>query len=129
MPSVWLPMLRRCLAICVPIAVLAAAAGAVLAGWGAGASALGAAALVMAFFAISLLVGHWFASAGGSLALQAFLLTYVVKVVGFGAVLLLLGRPDWVDPAWFVGTAVVTLIAWQVAELVGFARSRRLYLP
>ncbi|OMH36636.1 hypothetical protein [Tersicoccus sp. Bi-70] len=128
-PSVWLPMLRLCLLVCVPLAVVVAVAGAVIAGWGAAGSALGSAVLVMAFFAISLLVGHRFESAGGTRALRAFLVTYVVKVIGFGAVLVLIGRPGWVDPAWFVGSAVATLIAWQVAELAGFARSRRLYLP
>ncbi|MEH0109266.1 hypothetical protein V6N00_06020 [Tersicoccus sp. MR15.9] len=127
-PSLWLPMLRLCLLVCVPVAVLASVAGAVVAGWGAAGSALGAALLVMAFFAISLLVGHRFESASGTRALRAFLVTYVLKVAGFGAVLLLLGRPGWVDPGWFVGSAVVTLIAWQAAELAGFARSRRLYL-
>lgn len=128
-PSVWLPMLRFCLLVCVPVAVLATAAGALIAGWGAAGSALGAAALVQAFFTISLLVGHRFAAAGGSRALRAFLIAYLLKVVGFGAALLLLGRPGWVDPVWFVGTAVVVVLAWQTAELAAFARSRRLYLP
>jgi len=92
-----------------------------------GSAALGAvlgAALVVVFFAISLLVGHFVGRRNPSGAIGAFIATYVLKVVGFGAALFLIGTPDWLDTTWFFVAAVVAVVAWQAAEVFAFSRVR-----
>lgn len=87
-------------------------------------SALFGGALVMAFFAISLLVGHFVGRNNPSGAIGMFVATYFIKVVGFAVVLFVLGAPDWLHARWFLIGAVVTVVAWQGAEIVGFGKAR-----
>lgn len=92
-------------------------------GFGALSSSFGG-ALVMVFFAISLLVGHFVGRNNPSGAIGLFVATYFVKVVGFAVVLFVLGAPDWLNARWFLIGAVVTVVAWQAAEIIGFSRAR-----
>ena len=80
--------------------------------------------LVMAFFAISLLVGHSVGRNNPSGAIGVFVATYFVKVVGFAVVLFLIGAPAWLHGRWFLIGAVATVVLWQAAELYGFSRAR-----
>lgn len=80
--------------------------------------------LVMAFFAISLAVGHIVGRNNPSGAIGVFVATYFIKVVGFAVVLLVLGAPDWLHARWFVIGAVVTVVSWQAAEIYGFSKAR-----
>jgi ATP synthase protein I len=80
--------------------------------------------LVMAFFAISLLVGHFIGRNNPSGAIGMFVATYFVKVVGFAVVLFLIGAPAWLHGRWFLIGAVATVVLWQAAELYGFSRAR-----
>ncbi|GAC1498851.1 MAG: hypothetical protein NVS2B15_21550 [Pseudarthrobacter sp.] len=80
--------------------------------------------LVMAFFAISLLVGHFVGRNNPSGAIGVFVATYFVKVVGFAVVLFLIGAPAWLHGRWFLIGAVATVVLWQAAELYGFSRAR-----
>jgi ATP synthase protein I len=80
--------------------------------------------LVMAFFAISLLVGHFVGRNNPSGAIGMFVATYFVKVVGFAVVLFLIGAPAWLHGRWFLIGAVATVVLWQAAELYGFSRAR-----
>lgn len=82
------------------------------------------AALVVVFFGISLLIGHYTGRTNPSGALGLFAVTYAIKVVGFAAVLFFIGTPDWLDRTWFFVGAVAAVIAWQVAEVVAFGRLR-----
>jgi ATP synthase protein I len=80
--------------------------------------------LVMAFFAISLLVGHFVGRNNPSGAIGMFVATYFVKVVGFAVVLFLIGAPAWLHGRWFLIGAVATVVFWQGAEIYGFSKAR-----
>ena len=80
--------------------------------------------LVMAFFGLSLFVGHLFSKRMPSAVMGIFVITYFVKVVGFAAVLFALGTPTWLNKPWFAGAAVVAVLAWQATEVVIFSKQR-----
>jgi ATP synthase protein I len=80
--------------------------------------------LVMLFFAISLLVGHFMGRNNPSGAIGLFVATYFVKVVGFAVVLFVVGAPAWLHARWFVIGAVATVVLWQTAEVYGFGKAR-----
>lgn len=106
------------------VAVVLAVAATVTTSPAAGLSVLFGAALVVAFFGISLLIGHYAGRTNPSGALGLFAVTYAIKVVGFAAVLFFLGTPGWLDRTWFFSGALATVIAWQVAEVIAFSRLR-----
>ncbi|MBT2513956.1 hypothetical protein [Arthrobacter sp. ISL-30] len=87
-------------------------------------SAAFGAALVMLFFAISLLIGHYVGRNNPSGAVGLFVATYFVKVVGFAVVLFVLGTPDWLHDRWFLIGAIVTVVAWQATEIYGFSKAK-----
>ena len=80
--------------------------------------------LVMLFFGISLLVGHFVGRNNPSGAIGMFVATYFIKVVGFAIVLFLIGAPEWLDGRWFLIGAVVAVVLWQAAEIYGFSKAR-----
>ncbi|MCA4132181.1 hypothetical protein [Arthrobacter sp. M4] len=87
-------------------------------------SAAGGGALVIVFFAISLLIGHFVGRNNPSGAIGIMVATYFVKVVGFAVVLFAIGRPEWLNGRWFVAGAVTAVVIWQTAELLGFRKAR-----
>lgn len=87
-------------------------------------SAAFGAALVMLFFAISLLIGHFVGRNNPSGAVGLFVATYFVKVVGFAVVLFVIGTPAWLHGRWFIIGAVVAVVLWQAAEIYGFSKAR-----
>lgn len=123
-PSLWLHLLKRsCIAaaagllLCaIPAALLNGASGAV--------SAVLGGFLVMLFFGISLLVGHFVGRRNPSGAIGAFVATYFVKVVGFAVILFAIGAPEWLHGRWFLIGAVVAVVLWQAAEIHGFSKAR-----
>ncbi|HKU03825.1 MAG TPA: hypothetical protein VJQ80_13535 [Arthrobacter sp.] len=122
--SLWLNLLKRSsiaamagLVLCaIPAAILNGATGAV-------SSFLGG-LLVMLFFGISLLVGHFVGRRNPSGAIGMFVATYFIKVVGFAVVLFAIGAPEWLHGRWFIIGAVVAVVLWQAAEIHGFSRAR-----
>jgi ATP synthase protein I len=92
-------------------------------GQGALSTAFGA-ALVMLFFGISLLIGHFVGRNNPSGAVGLFVATYFVKVIGFAVVLFAIGAPEWLHGRWFLIGAVVTVVFWQAAEIYGFSKAR-----
>ncbi|UZX03826.1 hypothetical protein F8G81_15355 [Arthrobacter sp. CDRTa11] len=122
--SLWLGLLRLSslaaaagLAVCsVPAALLDGVNGAF--------SVVLGGLLVMAFFGISLLVGHFVGRSNPSGAIGVFVATYFIKVVGFAVVLFLIGAPEWLHGRWFLIGAVVAVLLWQAAELYGFSKAR-----
>ncbi|MGJ3188685.1 hypothetical protein FQP90_10125 [Paenarthrobacter nitroguajacolicus] len=80
--------------------------------------------LVMVFFAISLLIGHFVGRNNPSGAVGLFVATYFVKVVGFAVVLFAIGTPAWLHGRWFLIGAVVAVVLWQAAEIYGFSKAR-----
>ncbi len=125
-PSPWLGILARSALAGGATGVVLAAVAALIATPSAALSVLFGSALVIVFFGISLLIGHYAGASNPSGALGLFILTYAVKVVGFGAVLFLFGTPRWLDGIWFFVSAVSTVIVWQIAEVVAFSRIRTL---
>jgi len=122
--SPWLRILAKAAAAAGAATVVAMVLGAVLSGGSAAVSALLGAALVVVFFGISLLVGHVVGKRNPSGAIGAFIATYILKVVGFGAALFLVGTPGWLDTTWFFIAAVAAVVVWQVAEVHAFSRVR-----
>ncbi|GAA3692539.1 hypothetical protein GCM10022377_01200 [Zhihengliuella alba] len=123
-PQPWLKLLRVCSIASAGIALVLAAAGAIAAGGEAALSAVGAVALVLVFFGITLLIGHVVGRRNPRAALGAFMFGYLIKVVGFGAVVFLLGAPAWLDRLWFLIGGVAGVVVWQATELTVFARFR-----
>ncbi|MBG6083639.1 hypothetical protein [Zhihengliuella flava] len=120
----WLRLLRAS-ALVITIATVAAILPAgLISGLNAVYSVLAAAALVVVFFGITLLIGHFVGLRHPRAALGAFMAGYLVKVVGFGAVVFLMGTPDWLVREWFLGAAVGAVIVWQATEMVVFSRFR-----
>lgn len=122
--SLWLNLLKRSSLAAAGGLVLCAAPAAVMDGVGGALSSTAGGLLVMLFFTISLLVGHFVGRTNPSGAIGMFVATYFVKVVGFAAVLLLLGAPQWLHARWFVAGAVTAVVLWQAAEIIGFSKAR-----
>jgi ATP synthase protein I len=122
--SPWLDILRKCLAVTGAGALLLCAAAGLTAGGGGAFSAAFGYAVVAAFFGISLLIGHFAGKTNPSGALGLFAVTYAIKVVGFAAVLFVLGTPAWLERTWFFGAAVGTVVLWQIVEVYVFSKAR-----
>ncbi|RKO26806.1 hypothetical protein D7Z96_03265 [Pseudarthrobacter phenanthrenivorans] len=123
-PTLWLDLLKRSsIAAAAGLAVCAIAAAALNGSSGALSSTLGG-LLVMLFFGISLLVGHFVGRSNPSGAIGVFVATYFIKVVGFAVVLFAIGAPQWLHSRWFVAGAVTAVVLWQAAEIHGFSKAR-----
>ncbi|ABM08429.1 MULTISPECIES: hypothetical protein [Micrococcaceae] len=122
--SLWLRLLLLSAAAAVAAtAVTCVIAAFINGGQGALSAAFGA-VLVMLFFGISLLIGHFVGRNNPSGAVGLFVATYFIKVVGFAVVLFVLGAPEWLHDRWFLIGAVVTVVFWQAAEIYGFSKAR-----
>ncbi len=122
--SPWLRILAYCTASAVVVIVVLTAISAITSGGAGVLSVLFGAAIVMLFFTISLLVGHFGGRNNPSGAVGLFLLTYLVKVIGFAAVLFFFGAPGWLNGVWFFTAAVVVVLVWQATEVFAFSRTR-----
>jgi ATP synthase protein I len=122
--SLWLRLLALSSAVAGGALVLAGIAGFLINGAAGILSCVLGGALVMAFFAISLAVGHIVGRNNPSGAIGLFVATYFVKVVGFAVVLFVIGAPAWLHDRWFLIGAVVTVVFWQAAEIYGFSKAR-----
>ncbi|MET4094793.1 hypothetical protein [Arthrobacter sp. UYCu712] len=122
--SLWLHLLALSSAAAGGALLLAGLGVLLLDGMEAALSCLFGGALVMAFFAISLLVGHLAGRNNPSGAIGLFVGTYFIKVVGFAVVLFAIGAPAWLNGKWFLAGAVVTVVSWQSAEIYGFSKAR-----
>lgn len=122
--SLWLGLLGRSSAAAAAALLLTGIAALVLNGWAGAFSTAFGGLLVMVFFAISLLIGHFVGRSNPSGAIGLFVATYVVKVVGFAVVLFVLGEPAWLHERWFLIGAVVCVVFWQAAEIHGFSKAR-----
>lgn len=122
--SLWLRLLALSSAAAGAALLLTALLALVFNGGYGALSTLFGGALVMAFFAISLAIGHFVGRNNPSGAIGMFVATYFVKVVGFAVVLFVLGAPAWLHERWFLIGAVVSVVAWQTAEIIGFGKAR-----
>lgn len=110
----WTGMLFVVLAAASLVASGIAGLGSALFGW----------VLIIAFSGVSLLIVHVVGRDNPHGAMAMFALIYIVKVVVFAAVLLLIGRPAWLDATWFFVSAIGTIVVWQAAEIRAFSRIR-----
>ncbi|WFR83021.1 hypothetical protein [Arthrobacter sp. Y-9] len=124
--SLWLRLLALSSAAAAAGLLVTAVIAAVLNGGLGALSVLCGGALVIVFFGISLLAGHFVGRNNPSGAVGLMAALYFVKVVVFGVVFLVFRAPAWLHGRWFVTAAVVTVILWQIAELYGFSRARLL---
>src|SRR6476661_10693281 len=122
--SLWLGLLGISSAVSAAALVLTGIVAVALNGWTGLLSSSFGGLLVMAFFAISLLIGHFVGRNNPSGAIGLFVATYFVKVIGFAVVLFAVGAPDWLHGRWFLIGAVVTVVFWQAAEIYGFSKAR-----
>jgi ATP synthase protein I len=122
--SLWLRLLRLSLSAAGAGLLVSGALAFLLDGAGGAWSSSFGGALVILFFAISLLIGHFVGRNNPSGAVGMFVATYFIKVIGFAVVLFVVGAPEWLHARWFVIGAVVAVIAWQTAEIFGFSRAR-----
>ncbi len=122
--SLWLGLLGLSSAAAAAGLLLTGTVALVLNGWAGAFSTAFGGLLVMVFFAISLLIGHFVGRSNPSGAIGLFVATYVVKVVGFAVVLFVLGEPAWLHERWFLIGAVVSVVFWQAAEIYGFSKAR-----
>ena len=122
--SPWLRILAYCSIAAGIVVVIACVLAAIVSGGGAALSAVFGAAVVVLFFALSLLAGHFVGRKNPSGAIGVFLVTYLVKVVGFAVVLFFIGAPNWLDGTWFFITAVAVVLVWQGTEVFVFTRLR-----
>ena len=126
--SLWLGLLKLSAGAALAGLVLAGIPAAILNGGGGALSSTFGGLLVMAFFGISLLVGHFVGRNNPSGAIGVFVVTYFVKVVGFAVVLFVIGAPEWLHARWFLIGAVTAVVFWQAAEIYGFSKARlRIY--
>ncbi|MDD7834838.1 MULTISPECIES: hypothetical protein [Paenarthrobacter] len=122
--SLWLRLLGLSAASATAATALTCVIAAFMNGGQGALSAAFGAALVMLFFGISLLIGHFVGRNNPSGAVGLFVATYFIKVVGFAVVLFVLGAPEWLHARWFLIGAVVTVVFWQAAEIYGFSKAR-----
>jgi ATP synthase protein I len=122
--SLWLHLLKLSSGASAAGLALCAVPAALLDGAGGALSSSAGGLLVMLFFGISLLVGHLVGRSNPSGAIGVFVATYFIKVVGFAAVLFVVGAPQWLHARWFVAGAVTAVVLWQAAEIFGFSKAR-----
>ncbi|MBD8044288.1 hypothetical protein H9638_10770 [Arthrobacter sp. Sa2BUA2] len=122
----WLDILKTCL-LWTALPAAAAAVFSLLGPGIAGAASVAAGwAMIALFFGISLLVGHVVGRSNPSGAIGMFAVTYAIKVVGFAAILLIFGVPEWLERPWFAFTALGAVVMWQAAEIFAYSRTRQL---
>jgi ATP synthase protein I len=122
--TLWLNILKKCLLVSGAAVVIMAILALIFKGAAGVGSVVFGAVVVVAFFGLSLLVGHFYGKRNPSGAIGVFIVTYLVKVVGFAAVLFALGAPSWLSGPWFAITAVVVVVLWQATEVVTFGKQR-----
>ena len=79
--------------------------------------------LVMVFFGLSLFAGHLAGKWMPQAVMGVYALMYLVKVIGFGAVLFTLGTPTWLNKPWFAIAAVVSVLLCRLLKSWRSARS------
>lgn len=122
----WLSLAGKCAVAAGAAGAILALAGLIASGPAAAGSVLFAAVIVIAFFALSLIAGHFAGRNNPSGAIGVFAVVYVLKIVGFAALLLWLGKPAWIVGPWFGASGIVTVVVWQAVEVFAFSRLRLL---
>lgn len=120
----WLGVAFKTGLLTLGVGLLVALVGAVVGGTPGFVSSLAAMLVVVLFFGISLLVAAYVGHKAPKAIMGTFMLTYVVKVIGFGALLLIPRDPAWFSRLWITVSAVICVLAWQVVEVYLFSKLR-----
>lgn len=91
----------------------------------AAASVLLGAGLVTGVLGAGLLVVLALSRAAPTAVAPALAMLYVVKALVLGWVLLNVDRPGWLEPWWFAGAVLVSIVGWLSAQGVVVARLGR----
>lgn len=122
--SIWMPVLGKSLVYSLAATAAFFLISWLVADWWYALSGALAAALVIGFFALGLLVAEGAGRIRRTWAMPAFLAAFILKVFGLAFVLLNLGLPAWANRQAFVLAAAISLVAWQVGEIRAFSRAR-----
>lgn len=104
-------------------------------GWTAAVNALGVTALIAAVFALGVLslaavLGTGDPRATSATAMIGAFLVYGGQLIGLTVVALAVHDQPWIDRTAVAVAGLSTVLAWQVGQIAGFARSRSLsYVP
>ncbi|MCW1248720.1 hypothetical protein ODZ83_00640 [Acaricomes phytoseiuli] len=120
----WGRILRLCLITTLPVALLLTLLAAVLASPWAALSALLATVVAIAGLGSSLYAAHIVWKNQPDNLLLMFMAGYAIKFFVLAIGLLILGVPEWLDRFWFFATALITVLVWLGAEVLGFSRVR-----
>jgi hypothetical protein len=90
-----------------------------------GLSALGGAAVAVAFFAAGLVTMKRLVNDNPLTLVSAALAVFLGQVIFLGLVILLLGPASWLDGVAFGVAVLVVALAWQICQVVAFVRMRR----
>ncbi|RKW71852.1 hypothetical protein [Galactobacter caseinivorans] len=120
----WMSILLWCMGLTGAAIVVTALLGLLVAQRPGLLSVLAVGVVVVVFFGLSLLVGHLVGQRAPNAQLAAFMLMYIVKVIGFGAFLLVPHDPFWFNGTWVTIGAVVSVLVWQGVEMYRFSRVR-----
>lgn len=115
---VWsLDHLRLCWTVLLAGGVLVTVAAALVTGWAGIFGSLLGTAIVGAFFTVSAVAVARAGRENPSAVMMTALLTYVVKIVALGLVMVLVPRDSVVDSRWMAGAIGVGLVGWLGAQL------------
>ena len=119
----YLAMMRGALVPTLAVGLVAVAVSAVLGGRPLVGSALGA-GVVVGFFGLTLLVMRAARDQTPEMQLGVAMALYSTKVVVVGGLVFALRGQPWLSPTAFAVTVVACVLAWQVGQVLGFARAR-----
>jgi ATP synthase protein I len=120
----WLGVALRSGLVTVGVGLVGSVIGAVTSSVPGLVSSLAAMTVVVVFFGISLVVAAYVGHKAPKAIMGTFMLTYVVKVIGFGALLLIPHDPSWFSRTWMTVSAVACVLAWQIVEVYLFSKLR-----
>ena len=118
-------MLRTALLPSAACGVLAIAVLWVMRGLSGGLAAAGGVAVALVFFGAGLLVMKRLATDNPMTLVTGALAVFLGQVIFLGVIILTLSSADWLDGVAFGAAVLVVALAWQVFQVVAFARTRR----
>jgi len=121
-------VLRRAGAAAAAVGVIALVLGLLLRGGGGAVGALAATVLVLAFFSVGQVILGSVLRSNPQMAMTVALMIYLVKIGVLFVFIILFAETTLFDTKVFAATVVACTIAWTVAEVWVFARTKVLYV-
>lgn len=121
-------VLRRAGVAAAAVGVIALVLGLLLRGGGGAVGALAATILVLAFFSVGQVILGSVLRSNPQMAMTVALMIYLVKIGVLFVFIILFAETTLFDTKVFAATVVACTIAWTVAEVWVFARTKVLYV-